>query len=148
MAEALHISQPTLTKQVNALEDDLGVRLLDRDTSRASLTNEGHAFLRHAIGTPQDMRELEGMFRNRTSVVFNYLHQHGAAEVGKQFRQRRPNAAINMLRLKIWGDTPCDHQAAGQLGHRATSTNRAFAWKTYSAASASSAATTSTRPSR
>ncbi len=105
-AEALHVSQPALTKQVNALEEDLGVRLLDRDTSHVTLTNEGHAFLRHAISTLQDMRELEGMFRNRTSVVFNYLYQYGVAEVGKRFRQRRPNAVINMLRLKIWGDTP------------------------------------------
>lgn len=105
-AEALHVSQPALTKQINALEEDLGARLFDRDTTHVSLTNEGHSFLSHAISTLQDMRELEGMFRNSPAVVFNYLYEYGVVEVGRRFRQRRPNAVINLLRLKMWGDTP------------------------------------------
>ncbi|MEE8716663.1 MAG: LysR family transcriptional regulator [Coriobacteriales bacterium] len=105
-AEALHVSQPALTRQINSLEADLGVRLFDRDTTHVSLTNEGSAFLGPAITTLQEMRELEGMFRRNPSVVFNFLYQYGLYEVGTRFRARRPNTALNMLRLKIWGDTP------------------------------------------
>lgn len=105
-AEALRVTQPALTKQINALEEDLGVRLFDRDTTHVSLTDEGHRFLGRAISTLQEMRLLEGMFRRGPEVVFNYLYQYGLTEVGERFRGRCPGTALNMLRLKMWGDTP------------------------------------------
>lgn len=105
-AEALRVTQPALTKQINVLEEDLGVRLFDRDTTHVSLTDEGHRFLGRAISTLQDMRLLEGMFRRGPEVVFNYLYQYGLTEVGERFRSRCPGTALNMLRLKMWGDTP------------------------------------------
>lgn len=105
-ADALHVSQPALTKQISMLEEDLGVRLFDRDTMHVRLTNECHAFLGKAILTLQDMRNLEGMFQHNRHIVFNYLYRYGLYEVGTRFHERRPNTALNMLRLKIWGDTP------------------------------------------
>ena len=36
-AEALHVSAPALSKQIRILEEELGVRLLDRDTTGARL---------------------------------------------------------------------------------------------------------------
>ena len=105
-AEALHVSQPALTKQINALESDLGVRLFDRDTTHVSLTNEGHAFQGRAMTTLLEMRELEGMFRRSPEVVFNYLYEYGLTEVGRGFRARWPTSVLNMLRLRMWGDTP------------------------------------------
>lgn len=48
-AERLHITRPPLTRQIAALEVEVGARLLDRDRRRAvSLTDAGHAFLIHA----------------------------------------------------------------------------------------------------
>lgn len=44
-AERLHVSQPPLSRQVAQLERVLGVRLLARGTTGASLTPEGHAAL-------------------------------------------------------------------------------------------------------
>jgi len=44
-AAALRLAQPSLTRQVRNLEDEIGVRLLDRENNRVTLTAEGRAFL-------------------------------------------------------------------------------------------------------
>lgn len=47
-AEALHITQPTLSKQLMDLEDELGKRLFDRGRRRIALTEAGVFLLRRA----------------------------------------------------------------------------------------------------
>jgi len=44
-AEKLHLAQPSLTRQIHNLEEELGVRLLDRTRNQVSLTEEGRRFL-------------------------------------------------------------------------------------------------------
>jgi DNA-binding transcriptional LysR family regulator len=44
-AERLHITQPPLSRQITALEKDLGVKLLERHSRRAKLTRAGQQFL-------------------------------------------------------------------------------------------------------
>lgn len=45
-AEVLHITQPTLSRQLAQLEDEVGARLFERGARKITLTNEG-VFLRH-----------------------------------------------------------------------------------------------------
>lgn len=47
-AECLFLTQPAVTLQVKALEDDLGVRLFDRSANRVSLTSQGSLLLGYA----------------------------------------------------------------------------------------------------
>ena len=47
-AAVLHVAQPSLSRQIQRLEDQLGVRLLDRTPQGSRLTEAGHAFLPHA----------------------------------------------------------------------------------------------------
>lgn len=47
-AEALHITQPTLSRQLSQMEDEVGVRLFDRGTRKITLTNEGILLRRRA----------------------------------------------------------------------------------------------------
>jgi LysR family transcriptional regulator, transcriptional activator of the cysJI operon len=47
-AEHLFLSQPAVTLQIKALEDDLGVRLFDRAASRVLLTRQGSVLLGYA----------------------------------------------------------------------------------------------------
>ncbi|MEP6899770.1 MAG: LysR family transcriptional regulator [Rhodanobacter sp.] len=44
----LHLSQPPLSQQIQALEQDLGVRLLERTKRRVALTEPGRVFLEQA----------------------------------------------------------------------------------------------------
>ncbi len=47
-AEVLHITQPTLSRQLAALEDEIGVKLFERDARKIVLTNEGMLLRRRA----------------------------------------------------------------------------------------------------
>ena len=47
-AELLHITQPTLSRQIAQMEDDLGITLFSRDKHRLQLTNEGRLLYRRA----------------------------------------------------------------------------------------------------
>src|SRR6266550_622343 len=44
-AEKLHLAQPSLTRQIKDLEEEVGVRLLDRTKRQVKLTPEGQSFL-------------------------------------------------------------------------------------------------------
>lgn len=47
-AEVLHITQPTLSRQLSQLEEDLGVKLFHRGARKITLTNEGILLRRRA----------------------------------------------------------------------------------------------------
>lgn len=54
-AEQLHITQPTLSRQLPALEEELGVKLLVRSGRNITLTDQGIFFKRRA----QELLDLE-----------------------------------------------------------------------------------------
>jgi LysR family transcriptional regulator, cyn operon transcriptional activator len=54
-AEALHVSQPTLSQQIKQLEDTLRVQLLDRSGRTVRLTDSGTAYMRYAVRALQDL---------------------------------------------------------------------------------------------
>ena len=58
-AEALHVSQPSVTKAIKSLESEIGLMLVDRRQKRVSLTMEGRAFLLHAEEIMQAVERAE-----------------------------------------------------------------------------------------
>lgn len=54
-AEALHVSQPTLSQQIRQLEDALGAQLLDRSGRSIRLTDAGKAYAQYARRALQDL---------------------------------------------------------------------------------------------
>lgn len=65
-AQALHISQPALSRRIEKLESALGVRLFDRTTRRVQLTAIGRSFARKASHV---LDELEGTLLGITEVA-------------------------------------------------------------------------------
>lgn len=74
-SEALHISQPTLSLQVQQLEKELGAALFDRIGRRVRLTPAGSLFREHARRVLRELEEaqagldeLEGLKRGKLAV--------------------------------------------------------------------------------
>ncbi|HVT74209.1 MAG TPA: LysR substrate-binding domain-containing protein [Lacunisphaera sp.] len=77
-AARLHLSTPTLSQQIKDLEDELGVQLLERDTTRVRLTVPGELFLR-------DAREILALAQRATTTA-------GEAGAGRRGTLRIGNA--------------------------------------------------------
>lgn len=56
-ADALHVSQPAISKTMRELEDRLGVTVVERDGRGIRLTNLGELFLRHASASVAALRQ-------------------------------------------------------------------------------------------
>lgn len=64
-AEAIHIAQPALSRQIQQLEQELGAQLFDRDRRNVALTPAG-AYLRTEAG--RLLNQLEGAFRRTAQI--------------------------------------------------------------------------------
>ncbi|MBF6023069.1 LysR family transcriptional regulator [Lysobacter niastensis] len=64
-AEALYLSQPAVTLQLQALERELGARLLERSGRRITLTREGQELYELARPLVEGLDGLDGAFRER-----------------------------------------------------------------------------------
>lgn len=73
----LHVSQSTLSKHINALEDDLGVRLFERDRHTVVLTLHGEEFLEAARIIDTTYAKMKESFhqgkRNETNLLVGGL---------------------------------------------------------------------------
>lgn len=58
-AEKLHLSQPALSRGIQALEEELGLTLFDRDNRTVSITKVGEVFLERARRIAYEMRMFE-----------------------------------------------------------------------------------------
>jgi DNA-binding transcriptional LysR family regulator len=106
-AEALHISQPPLSRAIRALEERLGMRLLARTRRRVELTPEGARLLdeaRRVIGQlERSVLELRGMAageQGRLRVGFVSLADYGVLpELLRRYKSERPGVALALREM-------------------------------------------------
>jgi DNA-binding transcriptional LysR family regulator len=107
-AERLHMSQPPLSLQIRALEQELGVTLLRRDRRGVALTDAGRAFLpearavlrsaEHAALTAQRVASGE---QGALSVGFVGSTMYGRVpQLLRRFREERPDVQIRLRELR------------------------------------------------
>jgi len=104
-AEKLRLAQPSLTRQVRNLENEIGVRLLDRTNNRVQLTEEGRRFLFDAKKLlalcAESVAAVQGINRGENSelnigYVSNIHYGLLPATLGA-FRKLYPRVALNLF---------------------------------------------------
>ena len=104
-AGKLRLAQPSLTRQVRNLEDEIGVRLLDRSNNRVTLTEEGRRFLfdsQKLLATAaESVAAVQRMSRSESShlnigYVANLHYGLLPATLGT-FRKICPRTALNLF---------------------------------------------------
>lgn len=106
-AESLHLSQPSLSVQVAALEEELGSRLFDRLGKRVVLTQAGEVFLHHAERllreadqAAQTIRELAGGHGGRLQVgAISTVNSYLVPPLVSEFRRRFPLVQLHVEAL-------------------------------------------------
>lgn len=103
-ARDLHVTQPTVTRQIAALEERLGVRLFNRNTRRLSLTEDGrlcYARAQQLLDTFDETETLargaqtglHGSIRIATSIAFG---RRVVTPLLLQFMQQHPRIRIDL----------------------------------------------------
>ena len=107
-AERRFRTQPAISAQIRALEDEVGAKLLDRSGGKVSLTAAGKVFQKYAEETVEARRgvinslaEMERVPRGEVVVGANEgTCLHILPEVFAQFKKQYPGVAVNIDRLE------------------------------------------------
>jgi DNA-binding transcriptional LysR family regulator len=106
-AEKLHTAQPSLTRQIKDLEEELGVRLLNRTKQQVTLTDEGRSFLVDAkrvlalaAETVESVRRLRsGETRTLNVGYVSNLFYDLLPSTLASFHQSFPTVSVNLFDL-------------------------------------------------
>jgi DNA-binding transcriptional LysR family regulator len=106
-AEKLHTAQPSLTRQIKDLEQELGVLLLNRTKQQVTLTDEGRSFLADAkrllalaAETVQSVRRLHsGEVRALNIGYVSNLFHDLLPNTLASFHQSFPTVSVNLFDL-------------------------------------------------
>ncbi|UGA53054.1 MULTISPECIES: LysR family transcriptional regulator [Dickeya] len=107
-AEKLHISQPPLSQQIQALEEQIGAQLLERNNRNVRLTQAGELFLKEAwaiINQVNQAAERAARIQRGEIGELNIGFTSSAPFVKQvsrsllQFRQSYPEVHIQMLEI-------------------------------------------------
>jgi DNA-binding transcriptional LysR family regulator len=104
-ATHLHISQPALSRQIHALETDLGVALFDRIGRRVQLTSQGEDLLRRSRRLIAEADSLGERARELKSGETGILRVAATPQVIEnllapfliQYRRRHPGVEVHLV---------------------------------------------------
>lgn len=103
-AAKLRVAQPSLSRQIRDLENELGVKLLERDQRHVELTPSGRAFLEQAetllrqAEAAAEIARSHGQSAERLSIAYVWgLFHTLAPHLMQRFRQKHPEAGVHLL---------------------------------------------------
>lgn len=104
-SQVLHITQPTLSRQLAALEEETGVRLLERGNRKIRLTNEGILLRRRAEEilqlvdkTEKELIQQEEQVEGKISVGCGEMAAvRVLADIIQSFTEKYPNVAFDLF---------------------------------------------------
>ncbi|MFF2384556.1 LysR family transcriptional regulator [Streptomyces sp. NPDC058108] len=106
-ATKLHLAQPSLSRQIQRLEAQVGVRLFDRSPQGSSLTDAGQAFLPRARRLLQEAEQAARAARAAVrphSVTVGYTEGLVITACVQELRRRHPDGQVRTRHLG-WRDT-------------------------------------------
>ncbi|AIQ73959.1 MULTISPECIES: selenium metabolism-associated LysR family transcriptional regulator [Paenibacillus] len=103
-AQTLHMTQPAVTMQVQALEDYFGTKLFNRSTKKIVLSEAGHTLMPYALRSIQLMRETDQAMSAFTHMLEGRLQLGASLTIGEYvlprllgpFGKQYPNISIMM----------------------------------------------------
>jgi DNA-binding transcriptional LysR family regulator len=100
-ASLLHMTQPALSRQISALEHDLGAQLLERDRRGTSLTPAGRQLLEDAVPLLAASAALERRTRlagrNPARFAIGFMPGIHATPMIREFAKRAPYLSIDIV---------------------------------------------------
>ena len=113
-ASALHVAQPSLSRQIRRLEQQLGVRLLDRTPQGTRLTEAGDVFLPRAKALLRLATQAMAQVRDATQpsrVAIGYTTSMIITPAVGALRREHPDADVQTVHLD-WNprDALLDHR--------------------------------------
>ena len=104
-AEECHISQPAISQQIKALENELGFKLLERKNRKFSLTPAGEYFYKKSLILIADYEQIcieaEKIAKGSEMVLkFGYLRSYGGYEIYsalEDFLEKYPKISVQLL---------------------------------------------------
>ena len=106
-AEMLHIAQPPLSRQIQQLEDELGVTLIERGSRPLHLTDAGRLLFEQAVQLLERVEEMKAITRRlqeaerpRLRIGFVPSTLYGRLpELIRRYRAVRPGVELTLLEL-------------------------------------------------
>jgi DNA-binding transcriptional LysR family regulator len=105
-AEALHITQPSLSRQIRRLEQQLGARLLDRTPQGSRLTEAGEVLLPLAKALLRSATQASARTRaaaDPSRITIGYTTNLIVTPAVRELRRRHPDADVQTLHV-AWND--------------------------------------------
>lgn len=108
-SQALHVTQPALSRSIKELEGELGLSLMQRSHKGMTLTEEGRRLIRHAQSSMESLRRLQLEAENIKDMQVGEVTigvtsltavLQGVGESITAFEDRSPRVRIRLIELR------------------------------------------------